>query len=452
MKKITLTRLQAIRSVIFLSLCVAQYIISAPTAHAASFGDDYYVKTNTISVNSTWTDNGSGIVYSCGNVDMTTSYMSVLANAAAHSTTVNGYYQSLLAAQSNSGVWGVSMQEQARGSGQYADNVIVAWSEDPNTVPVQFISTSGVIATPLTNTNNAWKMLTIQGSSGNQNNNMCNDQVVFGETLGANQWAIFSTSPTAFTSNGSFMWAKNYFINAPVDYPSGYAGATIKDTGAVLLSNNALTPAWRYSISNKDITVQSIMTDAQIDQFHITTCLFQIPNNTYGDNYDESVYDCKSRPAINHTFADLGTYNVINRVQTSDGQWFDSARTLTIDGSSSNGIIGGSDASNTILGALSGISTNSHGLSNIIMAPLSFIAELPGMINSCAPLNLPFGNIGTMTLPCMTPVYQTNFGTLFALWQTVLIGLFSYRMGVSLFEKIKNISSPNDDRIEVVNL
>lgn len=428
-------------------------VIMATNVAAASYGDDYYVQSDGLNVSGRWIDyTKSPLEYHpCSSTDISGSYVSILSKAAKNDPAVDEYYQSFLRAIKNDGVWGAAQHHRQYAGVEY-DEVIIAFSEDPNTVPIGFNSQMGIIATPLTNTNNSWKMFTIKGFVGNQKTRCGGDYTVTVETLGAKQWAIFSTSPTAYVSNGDWLWVKTYFINAPINYPAGYEGKQINKTGVVKWAIDSLTPAWSYAVENKSLTVNSLLTDQQIDQYQIDVCLFQIPNNIQGDNFNEYVYDCKSRPPIEHEFGELGNYNIIHRVKTVDGQWFDSARVLNIDGSTYNSTVGSAGSNKAILDSLGKISTNTHGLSNIITAPLGLLANLPNLANFCTPVTAPLGSLGNITFPCMTPIYQEKLGNLFTIWQIVLVGVFSYRMGLALFQKIKNLSSPNDDRIEVVNL
>lgn len=96
-------------------------------------------------------------------------------------------------------------------------------------------------------------------------------------------------------------------------------------------------------------------------------------------------------------------------------------------------------------------SSNSHGLSGIITAPLRLINSFTTA--TCSPLefNLPFvGN--HVTLPCMRPIYENYFGIFFSLWQLITTGLISYNICINLYGKIRNLQNPNNDRIEVLNL
>lgn len=108
---------------------------------------------------------------------------------------------------------------------------------------------------------------------------------------------------------------------------------------------------------------------------------------------------------------------------------------------------------------LSNIFTNftndDFGLSSIITAPLPLIQSLGTA--TCTPLNLPLGGFTgrhdqTLTLPCMTPLYQNWFGDFFTLYQTITTGFIAYWVGLAFFNQIKQLKDPDYDKIEVINL
>lgn len=96
-------------------------------------------------------------------------------------------------------------------------------------------------------------------------------------------------------------------------------------------------------------------------------------------------------------------------------------------------------------------SSNSHGLSGVITAPLRLVNALTTA--SCSPLsfNLPFVH-NNVSLPCMRPIYENHFGVFFSLYQLITTGLICYATLINLYSKIHNLQNPNNDRIEVLNL
>lgn len=100
---------------------------------------------------------------------------------------------------------------------------------------------------------------------------------------------------------------------------------------------------------------------------------------------------------------------------------------------------------------LTSLNIPTSGLQDVIIAPLAFIARIESV--SCNPLILPMPYaINDITMPCMTPIYQQNFGQIFLIYQTILTGLFAYYVSLKAFGNIKEITNPRDDQIETVKL
>jgi len=92
-----------------------------------------------------------------------------------------------------------------------------------------------------------------------------------------------------------------------------------------------------------------------------------------------------------------------------------------------------------------------YGLTQAILSPLAFIGQIP--TNDCQPLVLPMPHgMTNITLPCMTPIYQTYFGSIFLLYQTILTGMFAYYVSLKLFGNVKDITNPRDDQVETAKL
>lgn len=99
------------------------------------------------------------------------------------------------------------------------------------------------------------------------------------------------------------------------------------------------------------------------------------------------------------------------------------------------------------------LSNDEFGLGSIVTAPLTFIAELPSKASSCTPISLPLPYVSSsISLPCMTPIYQSNFNTILTLYQSLMIGLFGYYAAIKIYGNMKQLKDPKDDQIEVINL
>ena len=99
----------------------------------------------------------------------------------------------------------------------------------------------------------------------------------------------------------------------------------------------------------------------------------------------------------------------------------------------------------------SSFSTNTHGLTGIITAPLSAIQSLTSTSCSALELPLPFVN-ETLTLPCMRDIYVSNFGSFMTLYDTITLGIISYWIMVRIFSLVKDFKNPDHDEIEVMDL
>lgn len=94
---------------------------------------------------------------------------------------------------------------------------------------------------------------------------------------------------------------------------------------------------------------------------------------------------------------------------------------------------------------------NSHGLSGIITAPLNMINNLASATCSSININIPFVNT-EFTLPCMSTIYQQNFGSLFSIYRTITFGIVAYYVCVNIFALVKGFKDPENDKVEVVEL
>lgn len=94
---------------------------------------------------------------------------------------------------------------------------------------------------------------------------------------------------------------------------------------------------------------------------------------------------------------------------------------------------------------------DSHGLSGVITAPLSFIQSLTS--KSCTPLHLEIGLVDKeFDLPCATTLMQQNFPSVLEFYQTITFGVISYLILIKIFGIVKDAKNPDSDKIEVLDL
>lgn len=99
----------------------------------------------------------------------------------------------------------------------------------------------------------------------------------------------------------------------------------------------------------------------------------------------------------------------------------------------------------------SNFTTNTHGLTSIITAPLTSIASLTS--STCSPLVLPLPFVNsTLTLPCMRQIYDDNFGAFMTIYDIIVIGIISYWIIVRIFTLVKDFKNPEHDEVEVMEL
>lgn len=100
----------------------------------------------------------------------------------------------------------------------------------------------------------------------------------------------------------------------------------------------------------------------------------------------------------------------------------------------------------------SGFSTDTHGLTSIITAPLTLIGNITS--STCSPLALevPFLDGQSLTLPCMSSIYKKHFGSFLNVYQIATFGLVAYWVCVRIFALVKDFKNPDHDEVEVMDL
>lgn len=102
-------------------------------------------------------------------------------------------------------------------------------------------------------------------------------------------------------------------------------------------------------------------------------------------------------------------------------------------------------------GFFNDFTTDTHGLTAIITAPLSLISSITS--SSCSPLVLPLPYIDKdLTLPCMGDIYSTYFGSFLSIYQVITFGVVAYWVCVRIFNLVKDFKNPDHDEIEVLDL
>lgn len=109
------------------------------------------------------------------------------------------------------------------------------------------------------------------------------------------------------------------------------------------------------------------------------------------------------------------------------------------------------DSTNKANEFFSGFTTDTHGLTAIITAPLSLISNITSA--SCSPLVIPLPFVDKdLTLPCMGEIYSSYFGSFLSIYQMITFGIVAYWVLVRIFNLVKDFKNPDHDEIEVLDL
>ena len=108
-------------------------------------------------------------------------------------------------------------------------------------------------------------------------------------------------------------------------------------------------------------------------------------------------------------------------------------------------------AQNSAGGFFNDFTTDTHGLTAIITAPLSLISSITS--SSCSPLVIPLPYVNKdLSLPCMGAIYSDYFGSFLTIYQIITFGIIAYWVCVRIFNLVKDFKNPDHDEIEVLDL
>lgn len=94
---------------------------------------------------------------------------------------------------------------------------------------------------------------------------------------------------------------------------------------------------------------------------------------------------------------------------------------------------------------------NDYGFSDIIKIPLKTINKVTSGV--CTPVSLPIPFVDTsLTLPCMSDIYNEYFGSFYTIYKVVTFGIIAYYVCINIFAMVKNFKNPDSDEIEVFEL
>lgn len=160
-------------------------------------------------------------------------------------------------------------------------------------------------------------------------------------------------------------------------------------------------------------------------------------NNTVSNHplVELSSYEYGSVPDVEPTNPDMTLGDINNSI-------------TNINNSINNSDVSG--AGDTAGGFFNNFTTDTHGLTAIITAPLNTIKSL--LNTSCEVLVLPLPFVSeTVELPCMATIYG-QFQPFYGLYQVITYGFIAYWVCVRLFNLVKDFKNPEHDEVEVMDL
>lgn len=209
----------------------------------------------------------------------------------------------------------------------------------------------------------------------------------------------------------------------------GYKSCSVNISSARLFSNtnyNVFMRLFRFGVT-EDIPLNDLMFDNQTTQ---TSILNDILNSIKSDN------------SINQQIKE----NTEKQLEEQKKQLEEQKKTndLLKDDNTQH-------AQDSAGGFFNDFTTDTHGLTAIITAPLSLISKITS--SSCSPLVLPLPYVDKdLTLPCMGDIYSSYFGSFLSIYQVITFGVVAYWVCVRIFNLVKDFKNPDHDEIEVLDL
>lgn len=168
------------------------------------------------------------------------------------------------------------------------------------------------------------------------------------------------------------------------------------------------------------------------------------PQISVSDKFDTSGLENQNQIIINQNQTTISQNNTIidqNNQQIQEQK--KTNETLTDDNTQ--------QAQDSAGGFFNDFTTDTHGLTAIITAPLSLISKITSA--SCSPLVIPLPYVDKdLTLPCMGAIYSNYFGSFLSIYQIITFGIVAYWVLVRIFNLVKDFKNPDHDEIEVLDL
>ena len=209
------------------------------------------------------------------------------------------------------------------------------------------------------------------------------------------------------------------------------------------LSNVSYFSSNQYFFANSKTTTNNFYVNNNSSQIIIydSSNSLTFIHLTIGQYYDFNVPFTISQNNYINSYCEYGTY--LSKLDDTNNAINGLNDTINNDDVTSSQ----SEASNFF----GNFTTNTHGLTGIITAPLNAIQSLTS--KTCSPLVLPLPFVNqNLTLPCMRQIYTDNFGGFMQLYDVIVVGIIAYWICVRIFGLVKDFKNPDHDEIEVVDL
>lgn len=287
------------------------------------------------------------------------------------------------------------------------------------------------------------------------------------------------------------------YINFPfANIPSGYAGPALIQS---ISTREILRPDISWDVNNKKITIKDVSDPIEFVKPYKLHLIV-----TEGTIESQPIFYTGSIVAGGTTTVDISNYNHVSiqasfintdesaKIDTLDYDFREAVVTFDVDGTVFSGTtvgrqcdsnnwcttgsiavyeectlgdvlcyfrnagvwlkkwLGIEEYSDIATNPFNSFTTDTHGLTAVITAPLVFIQSLSAA--NCSPITIPMAQFGTMTAPCMSEIYSSKFATFYAIAQVIINALVGYYVMVRVLEIVKGFKDPQNDRIEVTQL
>lgn len=284
--------------------------------------------------------------------------------------------------------------------------------------------------------------------------------------------AIVNDSPLFL--NSTYMYSAQFYLCSNMDFAFNYGLGTGNDDNTAIHNASNYTyilDSWLGTSTDKVCKAVTAIFSPSLNDTRIISLRVLSQGATkygwfefYGMNIESlgqvhSISSADVQNIVNNS--GLATANSVSDVQTSLNQvkkeisgMQDEQKKTNQQLKDMNDSINNDDttgAKDTASSFFTDFTTDTHGLTAIITAPLKLIKSITS--TSCKPLVLPLPFVDKdLTLPCMSSIYSNYFGSFLSVYQLITFGIVAYWVCVRIFNLVKDFKNPDHDEIEVLDL